>query len=635
MTVGMANVERAEIAGIPAFLAEVGGQARAGLVFGVGAADEPLAIRGITHLCEHLVLSDIPRGDHSFNGTVGWNSTAFVTAGAPTDVASFLTELFPRLACVPVERLEKERSTLRAESDGRATTVLDLLLQGRFGARSYGRVLFAEFGLSHLTADDLQSWAAEHLVASRAALWIAAPDPHSLLAAVDADIEVGTPIEPRSLDAVTPLPGHFTAQVGGPALSLVTRHSVPMTAAVTLLRDRLEDDVRHEHALVYTVAASLDGLGHGFTHSYLGADSPAASRDEASQKMLAAVESFAETTVAEALVDRYRTRVRAAWDSPDYAGGLAADGAHGHVAGVDRSFDDFRRDIDALTSESIKATFAEALDSALCVLPEGARPPRRFPATATPAGEPIEGTSFRPVVGVDTQLSLQVGASAVSFSDATSRRLTVSADQCEAILWWEDGQRAIAASDGRWLRFVPWAWRNGEQATAWIDAAMPVTRRVPMGEGGGPPAAYRPGWRPSLGRWVTAHRWAAAGLLLLAVTPLLVASLVFRSNEGEEERREQQRDEFIDSANRFLAERLEMQAEQQIARTGAQLFGTEPDVFVSVACAPPEAPTAGTVFPCVAQGATGSQYEFTVEVADDGDIDVTATKGVAVLGEEP
>ena len=113
MTVGVANVERAEIAGMPVFLAEAAGQARAGLMFGVGSADQPLWVRGITHLCEHLVLSDMPRGDHSFNGGVGWNSTSFVASGARADVAGFLNDLFPRLGTIPVARLEKERDLPR------------------------------------------------------------------------------------------------------------------------------------------------------------------------------------------------------------------------------------------------------------------------------------------------------------------------------------------------------------------------------------------------------------------------------------------------------------------------------------------------------------------------------------------
>ena len=155
-----------------------------------------------------------------------------------------------------------------------------------------------------------------------------------------------------------------------------------------------------------------------------------------------------------------------------------------------------------------------------------------------------------------------------------------------------------------------------------------------MGEGEGPPALYRSGWRATLGRWVTAHRWTAAGLLLLAITPLLIASVFYRGNSFEREQREEQREDFIDSANRFLAERLETLAEEQIRRDGGELFGLPATVFVSVACAPPSAPTAGSTFPCVAQDATGSQFEFTVEVTEDADVDVIATEGV-VVGEEP
>ena len=59
-------VHRTEVDGVPVFWADGPGNAVGQLVFRVGQADEPLPLRGMTHLIEHLALASL--GLHLFHG---------------------------------------------------------------------------------------------------------------------------------------------------------------------------------------------------------------------------------------------------------------------------------------------------------------------------------------------------------------------------------------------------------------------------------------------------------------------------------------------------------------------------------------------------------------------------------------
>src|SRR4051794_6720996 len=103
---GLSEFEEDLVCGVPTFLAVQPDVTSVGLVFGVGIADERLPIRGLTHLCEHLVLSDVDDRQHWPNGTVDMNTCSFVAAGEDEQMASFLNAVARRVAELPLDRFE-------------------------------------------------------------------------------------------------------------------------------------------------------------------------------------------------------------------------------------------------------------------------------------------------------------------------------------------------------------------------------------------------------------------------------------------------------------------------------------------------------------------------------------------------
>lgn len=103
------------------------GQARGGIIFRVGVADEPFTHRGFTHLIEHLALSgfDVP---YEYNGFVDATTTNFFAQGSPEELGRFITDSTTALANLPYERLETEVRILLAEAECNGTSpVMDAL----------------------------------------------------------------------------------------------------------------------------------------------------------------------------------------------------------------------------------------------------------------------------------------------------------------------------------------------------------------------------------------------------------------------------------------------------------------------------------------------------------------------------
>src|SRR5262245_20573609 len=163
-----------------------------GLLFGVGMADEPLPMRGITHLCEHLAFSRIDRHRHTYNGWVTANATAFMCRGSIADTVDFLGSICDGIRQLPADRVEVERRILRAEAESRGgRTRFESSLVERFGAASYGRVGYREYGLQAVDMVDLTAWMEEHFHAGNCAIWITGSEPGATASALEVDLREG------------------------------------------------------------------------------------------------------------------------------------------------------------------------------------------------------------------------------------------------------------------------------------------------------------------------------------------------------------------------------------------------------------------------------------------------------------
>ena len=135
----------------------------AGLVFRVGGADEHLAVRGVTHLVEHLALraAGLP-ATHARDGLSDL-VTRFSVTGTPDEVAAALTAVCTGLRTPPTRLLDEERLAMRAEElarDDAATRAAALM---RWGARGRGLASYPDVGLAVLDAEDRRDLGAGRL----------------------------------------------------------------------------------------------------------------------------------------------------------------------------------------------------------------------------------------------------------------------------------------------------------------------------------------------------------------------------------------------------------------------------------------------------------------------------------------
>ena len=156
-----------EVDGAPAVIAPGPGPLRAGLVFRVGAVDEDLTRRGITHMVQHLAE---PPG--TSGGLIRLGDTRFSAEGTPEEVVAYLHEVCARLSDLPWDRRETVLLEMHAEVGALGDAFETRLLRWRYGPRDYGLNAFPEWGTEGLTRKQVRAWAARHFTAGNVALWV-------------------------------------------------------------------------------------------------------------------------------------------------------------------------------------------------------------------------------------------------------------------------------------------------------------------------------------------------------------------------------------------------------------------------------------------------------------------------------
>ena len=96
-------VHHTEVDGIPCVWADLPGELDATLTFRVGAADESLATRGITHMFEHLATPPDDWTSYDTHATVTGLTTTFVVRGDPEHVVAGLANLASRIVDVDLD----------------------------------------------------------------------------------------------------------------------------------------------------------------------------------------------------------------------------------------------------------------------------------------------------------------------------------------------------------------------------------------------------------------------------------------------------------------------------------------------------------------------------------------------------
>ncbi len=514
------------------------------LMFRVGRFDETLPTSGITHLVEHLALSELAAAKYQLNGEVSGRFTTFLMESAsPPDVADFVAAVCQGLAADHPARLEQEKRVLRTEAASRGGSgALGTCLIERYGATGPGLAGYEEFGLRTLGWDQVVAWRCRWFVAGNAVLCILGEVPVGLRI----ELPRGEPPEMSPLrPSAVRLPGFTVAGRGGLGMSLVGGASPESTVVLDVLQRRLMTDLRHDRGLSYDVKASGELLDATLRHAWLAPDALAEQAAMAAHVMLATFEKLADTgSTAEEIADCSR-RLQDAYQSPSGPVMVMHRQAQRILASQPaRDPGETLRRIGDLTGDDITAaardlygqmivatpTFLPAVHGRMARLPEWS------------AAEIQGGVSYR---ARDSAATLAIGDVGVMLTPEPGRFVSVPSDQVAALLMWNDGKQMLVGTDGFSVHIDPAEWDGAGDALrrlgsstdpaliVAIDSAGPARKRPPAppapapgagGDAAAVPASRGPGrarvWLPLIvvGAWLVI---AALALLAKAVSPPL------------------------------------------------------------------------------------------------------------------
>jgi len=473
------EVRQTMLDGIPVLLCPAlpGSRQRAGITFRVGMADEPLARAGMTHLIEHLALHRLGVGDVHHNGETNATVTHFLMQGSANEAVEFIHSVCESLHNLPFERLETEKSILYAEASHRGLEWARHLAASRYGARGYGIPGFGELGLPAVTPDDLREWASTYFTRDNAVLWFSGD---AVPAGLDPRLPAG---RRRSLPAPSSVLATTPAYIsGGPrglvGLSAVVRRGPAARLFTELLERELFKRLRHEGGLSYAISADYAARDADCAEIHATADALPATQDKLISSLMSVLAGLRAGDLDPGLLEVVRSRVLEARQAPDAAAqalpGLAADLLFGrpHSSEADL-LDRFR----ASTADDVRAAAAEALGTALLVLPGHSPDADKAGYAPISTGSAVMafGSAYRGFDDPGTQLV--VGASAVSLHRNGSFA-TVQYAECVAVQAWPDGARQLWNRDGARVAIEPNLFDAPEGFLAPLDAAIPAERVV-------------------------------------------------------------------------------------------------------------------------------------------------------------
>lgn len=496
----------------------------ASLVFRVGLADEPVVLRGITHLVEHVVLSQFdPDGALAFNGSVGMTETSFVAQGTRAAVQEWLSALMQRLVDVPVSRLAHERRVLQIEGQTFQPGMVDASMLLRYGLRGPGRSVVPEWALHWADAEQVLAWAAEWFTAANAVLWANAP-----LEDVRMVLPPGHHRPPRLPSSLVSTPCIEARATTSVLMSSVVQRSTANSSAARHAHRRLVRSLRHEHGVSYSPGGSYLPLTSDEALVVLAADTSSEHARDAARELLRVLEVLASdgpdaTEIA-----------RDAEQSVDMLGtagsGWVARVARGVLLGeddpADTSFLDELRD---LAPGDVAAAAAEIVDQALVVVPDEAadlahhRPYSRYRPRPAPAIVGGRAARFRYAPPMDA-FRVTYDDGGVTAYDESGSPTTVRFSHCAGVVAWPDGSRLLYGMDGSRLFLDATEWRGYGGLRACVDEHAPtpfaVVDEVPVRD---------PQWRRKAIWWGIKRggaRIVGAGALLLAAAAWLASTLL-------------------------------------------------------------------------------------------------------------
>ena len=485
-------MQQIDVDGVPTLYAPYEGPSIAGLVFRVGQADETLPYRGITHLLEHLVLHGRALADYHYNGTTGAVTTSFHLQGGEDDITGFLTGVCEALLDPPMDRLEAERSILRAEAAGRNDGVNDALPVWRYGARDHGLVSFPEFGVGRLTPEDLREWAATWFTRQNAVLWIAGrripPD-------LRLPLRDGTRRPVAAPSSALPVTPAFYDGAGHVVLDGIMRRRPAGNVLSGVLERELYRSLRQEDSNSYAVGASYDPRGDGHAVVTAFADATTGKETAVLGGFIDVLAKLRVGRIDESDVAAVLAKAEDANAHPTAVVGLLPSQAFDLLTGHPvRTVEEIRAEVRAVTAADVHEAAVEVLESALLQVPVGSTADwAGFTAAPNLSETAATGEHFTPRGGGKTVLI--IGPDSAGLQSGEHQRTVRFAD-CAAVLAFPDGGRVLIGTDAIQVPIEPTlhhinaeALQSVDMALAAVTVPMPVRDHIPQPR----PAETNPG----------------------------------------------------------------------------------------------------------------------------------------------
>lgn len=478
---GGPTIRFGELDGVPVLAADpaMGGHLQATLLFGVGRADETILNAGITHLIEHLALTDVRHRPYYWNGSVTAVSTRFVVRGSPADITSFLGHVTRALAALPMDRAAATLRVLAVEGEHRRPGDVDHELSLRLGPTGAGTAGWPEYGLRRVQPEDVVQWAATHFTAANAVLCVTGALPTKLR------LDALPPGErtARPAPALLPHPARpwVPARTDRVSVSVVAGEQRALTAAMRIAQRRALDAFRHREAISYSVLASAHRIGGGLSLHHLSADGGRRSGVRLHDGLGSLMEHLATAGPTPAELDEIRAVRAFELAERQRPAREMVDAAERHLLGLPYVT---AREADQAWAAMTPSDVAQAVAGATPTLwsrgPEEMgeiRPNWTFHGRWSRAR--VAGHAYQPVRGRERG-TLYVGPEGVTWEmDATHGRTVLWRNVVARI---DDGRglRELLSGDGTSVIIAPWSWVGGEGLTAEVDRRVGPAISVPL-----------------------------------------------------------------------------------------------------------------------------------------------------------
>ena len=228
------QIHELAIDGVRCFWAPGHGAMTAGLMFGVGEADEGFTQRGFTRLIERLVVQQL--GD-DITAAAGNSETIFSMSGHRADVSQFFRSLLRTLRSLPYQDLDAHAGGLVTDSLTRTHPARAEAMSIAYGYAGPGVLGLPRTGLLQPDAQAIDQWRRQYFIKENVAAFFFGPRPQDISFS-----ELSSGVRPdrkHAIDTLNPGPLEYRAEVAGPAVYAPIQSGQMTAMALDVARERL------------------------------------------------------------------------------------------------------------------------------------------------------------------------------------------------------------------------------------------------------------------------------------------------------------------------------------------------------------------------------------------------------------